>query len=152
MVVRIGEYMATLFRTTDLQVTDDWIRAVPGTFAIGDVRSAWSARRRVGRGSRLLTAALGLGVLLVLLGGVGATGWFARNWMWVLAAPLIFFGAAFIGLLDPVAIYLEKRHHELWIATDTGAVRVWKHNSVEVHKALRAIQRAVERHQESLET
>jgi hypothetical protein len=140
--------MATLFRADDLQITDEWIRAVPGTFAIRDVRSAWSTRRGASRGSRLLTAMLGIGAVLVVLGGAGMTGWLTRNWIWILAAPLLFFAAAAIGLLDPVAIYLEKRHHELWIATDSVAVKVWKHNAVEVHKAVRAIQRARERYLE----
>jgi hypothetical protein len=71
--------------------------------------------------------------------------------LWLLAAPVIFLAAAWIGLLDPVAIYLEKRHHELWIATDTGSAMVWKANSVEANKALRQIQRARERHQEQYE-
>ena len=140
--------MATLFRAAELQVTEEWIRALPGTFAIKDVRSAWSTRRRVSRGSRLLTALLGVGLVLVLIGGAGLTGWLTDNWMWLLAAPVVFFAAAWIGLLDPIAIYMEKRHHELWIATDSTAVAVWKDNAVEVNKALRAIQRARERYLE----
>jgi hypothetical protein len=144
--------MATLFRASDLQVTDDWIRAVPGTFPIHDVRSAWATRRSTSRGGRLLTAVLGVVVLLVLIGGAGLSGWLTRNWIWILAAPVAFFAAAWIGLLDPIAVYLEKRHHELWIATaDSRAVLVWKHNSVEVNKALRAIQRARERHLEQFD-
>jgi hypothetical protein len=138
--------MATLFRADDLQITDEWIRAVPGTFPISDVRSAWSTRHGASRGSRLMTALLGIGAVLVVVGGIGMTGWLTRNWMWVLAAPLLFFAAAAIGLLDPVAIYLEKRHHELWIATNSVEVKVWKHNAVEVNKAIRAIQRARERY------
>jgi nicotinamide riboside transporter PnuC len=97
-----------------------------------------------------MTAVLGAGVLLVIVGTVGATGWLARNWGWLLAAPLFFVVAAHIGLLDPIAIYLEKRHHELWIATDVVSVRIYKANAVEAHKALRAIQRASERHHEIL--
>jgi hypothetical protein len=143
--------MAILFRADELQVTEDWIRAPSGTFPIRDVRSAWVTRRQIGRGSRLMTAALGAGALLIVIGGAGATGWLTRNWIWIVAAPAFFFVAAAIGLLDPIAIYLEKRHHELWIATDSVAVRVWKQNSVEVNKALRAIQRARERHREQYE-
>jgi hypothetical protein len=140
-----------LFHAENLQVTNDWIKAPSGAFAIKDVRSAWVTRRQIGRGSRWLMAALGTGALLIVIGGAGATGWLTRNWIWLLAAPAFFFLAAAIGLLDPIAIYLEKRHHELWIATDSVAVRVWKHNSVEVNKALRAIQRARERHREQYE-
>ena len=117
----IGVTMAMLFRAAGLSVTHDWIRAAPGTFAIGDVRSAWVTRRQLRRGSRLLTTALSLAAALVVIGGAGLTGWLTRNWLWVLAAPLLFFVAAAVGLLDPVAIYLEKRHHELWIATDAVA-------------------------------
>jgi hypothetical protein len=143
--------MTLLFHTEGLQVTDDWIRSTSGTFAIPDVRNAWVTRRQIGRGSRFLTAGLGLAAGLILIGVAGASGWLTRNWVWLLGAPVAFFVAAGIGLLDPVAIYLEKRHHELWIATDTVAVRLWKHNSVEVNKALRSIQRARERHREQYE-
>lgn len=143
--------MAMLFRSDSLQVTDDWVRSSAGTFAIRDVRSAWVTRRQVTRGGRLLTAGLGIGAMLVLIGGAGVSGLLTRYWMWLLAAPALFFIAAWIGLLDPVAVYLEKRHHELWIATDAVAVRVWKANSVEANKALRQIQRARERHREQYE-
>ena len=143
--------MAVLFHSTGLQVTDDWIRSEAGAFAMRDVRRAWVTRKQLGRGSRLLTAGLGFAALLVLVAGVGASGWLNRNWMWIMAAPVLFFAAAAIGLLDPVAIYLEKRHHELWITTDTVAVQIWRHNRVEVHKALRAIQRARERAREQNE-
>jgi len=144
--------MATLFSEDGLQITDEWIRAAPGAFPIRDVRSAWVTRRQIGRGSRLMTALLGGGALLVVIGGVGASGWLSRNWTYLLLAPLLVFVAATIGLLDPLALYLEKRHHELWIATDSVAVRVWKHNYIEVNKALRAIERARERHQEQFGT
>ncbi len=147
----IGVSMAILFQSDQLQVTDDWIRTPHNQFAVRDVRNAWVTRRQVGRGSRMATSALGLAAVLVLIGAAGLSGWLLDNWMWLLAAPVIFFGAAFIGLLDPVAIYLEKRHHELWIQTDAVAVRIWKQNSVEVNKALRAIQRARERHREQYE-
>jgi len=140
--------MATWFNEPGLQITDEWIRANSGTFKVNEVRRAWVTRRQLARGSRWTTALVGFAALLVVLGGAGATGWLGRNWMWILAAPLLFFVAAGIGLLDPLAIYLEKRHHELWIATDLGEVQVWKHNSIEVHKALRAIQRAGERNHE----
>lgn len=143
--------MAMLFRSADLQVTDDWIRSTAGHFSIGDVRSAWITRRRAGRGSRVLTAALGILAVVGLLWGAGVLGWLARYWPWLLAAPVIALAAAWIGLLDPIAIYLEKRHHELWIATDAVVVRVWKANSVEVNKALRQIQRARERYHEQYE-
>ena len=83
--------------------------------------------------------------------GSSATGWLKGHWLWILAAPVLFFAAAAIGLLDPVAIYLEKRHHELWIVTDTVAVNIWRANRIEVHKALRAIQRARERAREQNE-
>jgi uncharacterized protein DUF6232 len=143
--------MARRFSEQGLQITDDWIRTPSGTYAIADVREAWITRRQITRGSRLLTAGLGAGFVLVLIGGAGMSGWLTRNWLWLLASPIIFFAAASIGLFDPVAIYLEKRHHELWIATDTTAIRLWKANRIEVSKALRQIQRARERHREQYE-
>ncbi len=143
--------MATLFRADGLQVTEEWIRSVPGTFAVGDVRSAWVARKQIGRGSRVLSALLGVAAVVALIGGAGAAGWLTEHWEFLLAAPVVFFVAAWIGLLDPIAIYLEKRHHDLCIDTPAGAVRIWRNNSVEVNKALRAIERARERQREQYE-
>ena len=143
--------MARRFSEQGLQITDDWIRTPHCAYAIADVREAWVTRRQITRGSRLLTAGLGAGFVLVLIGGAGMSGWLTRNWLWLLASPIIFFAAASIGLFDPVAIYLEKRHHELWIATDTTAIRLWKANRIEVSKALRQIQRAREHHREQYE-
>lgn len=143
--------MALLFRSDQLHITDEWIRSSAGTFAIRDVRNAWVTRKQIGRGSRLVTGLLGVAALLIVIGGAGASGWLAHNWMWLLATPVLFFVAAGIGLLDPVAIYLEKRHHELWIATDSVSVRLYKANAIEANKALRAIQRARERHREQYE-
>jgi hypothetical protein len=140
--------MALLFRSDHLQISDDWIRSAAGTFAIRDVRNAWVTRKQIGRGSRLATGLLGVAALLILIGGAGASGWLQNNWGWVLAAPVLFFVAAGIGLLDPVAIYLEKRHHELWMSTEQVSVRLWRANAIEANKALRAIQRARERHHE----
>ena len=141
--------MSTLFDADGLQITEDWIRAPAGTIRIRDIRRAWVGRHQAGRGSRTLTAALGVVVVLVVLGGAGLSGWLTENWLWILAAPLIFLVLAWIGLLDPLAIYLEKRHHELWVSTDAVAVCVYRANSVEAKKALRAIERAVERHWEA---
>jgi Family of unknown function (DUF6232) len=137
--------MTLLFRDDELMVTDEWIRTSTATFAIAEVRRAWVGRGRVGAGGRALTGGAVAGALLVVIGAVGASGWLTRNWGWLLVAPALFFVAGSIGLFDPVAIYLEKRHHELWIATDTVAVRVYRANRVEANKALRAIQRANER-------
>lgn len=131
-VVSIGVTMGVLYERPGIRITDEWLRCQVGTYAIRDLRSAWVTRRQVTRGSRLLTAGLGVGALLVLIGGAGLSGWLTRNWTWLLFSPVLFFVAASIGLLDPVAIYLEKRHHELWIQTDTQAVRVWKANKIEV--------------------
>ena len=140
--------MATLFRAHELLITDQWIRADTGNIAIRDVRQVWVTRRNASRGNRLMTALLGAAILLIVIGAVGLTGWLTHNLIYLLAAPLVFVFIAHIGLLDPIAIYLEKRHHELWIATDTTAVRIYKANSVEANKALRAIQRASERQRE----
>jgi hypothetical protein len=143
--------MAILFSRDELQITDDWIRTPWAVYAIADVTAVWTTRRQVGRGSRLLTAVLGFAVVLVLIGGAGLSGWLVRNWVWVLVSPILFLVAGTLGLLDPLAIYLEKRHHELWITTGTVSVRLWKANQVEVRKALRQIQRASERYREDFE-
>ena len=143
--------MARLFQDKGLQITDEYIHTPTGRYPIRDVRDAWVTRKQLSRGSRLLNAGLGAGVLLVLVGGAGLSGWLSRNWLWLLATPVVFLLAATIGLFDPIAIYLEKRHHELWINTDTVSVRLWKANKVEASKALRQIQRARERHREQYE-
>jgi hypothetical protein len=144
--------MARLFDEDGLVVSEDWIRTPTARYAITDVRDAWMTRRQVSRGSRWLTAGLAAGAVLVLIGGAGLTGWLTRNWLWLLATPVIFLVAGSVGLLDPVAIYLEKRHHELWITTGAGSILLWKANAVEVGKALRQIQRARERHLEAYDT
>jgi hypothetical protein len=141
--------MARLYEHDGLVVTDDWIRTTSATIAITEVRDAWTTRRHVTSGSRWFTAGLGAGTLLVLIGAAGASGWLTRYWVWLLAAPVILLAAGVVGLLDPVAIYLEKRRHELWVTTDAGSALVWKANAVEVGKALRQIQRARERHREA---
>jgi hypothetical protein len=142
--------MTMLFRDDELLITDEWIRSGAGTFGIGEVRQVWVGRGRAGQRSRW-TAALALaGGLLVVIGSLGALGWLTRNWVWLLVAPVAFLFIGHIGLLDPIAIYLEKRHHELWISTDTVAVRIYRANAVEANKALRAIHRACERRRESM--
>jgi hypothetical protein len=135
-----------LFDEAGLVVSDRWIHSPAGRYAIADVRDIWVTRRRAARGSRWMTAGLGAGAVLVLMGGAGMAGWLTSNLLWlVLAAPALFIVAGTVGLLDPLAIYLEKRHHELWITTGTGDVRLWKANAVEARKALRQIQRARQR-------
>jgi hypothetical protein len=143
--------MAFLFRSEQLQVSEEWIRSAAGAFAIRDVRNAWVTRKQLGRTNRLTMRVLFVAALFILLGAAGITGWLFTHLLWLLAAPVVFFLAAAIGLLDPVAIYLEKRRHELWIATDTVSVQLWRANAIEANKALRAIQRARERHREQYE-
>jgi Family of unknown function (DUF6232) len=141
--------MSVLFRARELQISDDWIRGVPGTFAIREIRMAWVTRR--GQRRRGTTIATGIALALIAIGWAGASGWLTRNWSYLIYGLLLLPVAASIGFLDPIAIWLEKRHHELWIATDSATVLLWKHNRVEVNKALRAINRARERLQERLE-
>jgi hypothetical protein len=143
--------MARLYDHDGLLITDDWIRVPGATFSMSQVRDGWVARRSATRGGRLLTTILGSVALLMLVGGAAATGWLARNWIWLLAAPGLLFVAGSVGLLDPIAIYLEKRHHELWISVDSGSVPIWRGNVVECRKALRQIQRAQERQREARE-
>jgi hypothetical protein len=137
--------VARLYDHDGLVVTENWILTPTARYAIADVRHAWVTRRQLGRGSRWFTYGLGTGFVLVLLGGAGLTGWLSHGWLWLLAAPVLLFVAGTIGLLDPIAIYLEKRRHELWITTTAGSVLVWKANAVELGKALRQINRARQR-------
>jgi hypothetical protein len=135
--------MVRLYDHSGLVVTEEWIRTPTAQYRISDVLDAWTTRPA--SGARWFTYGLAAGVAVILLTGAGLTGWLTRNWLWLLATPIILLGAGAIGLLDPIAIYLEKRHHELWITTPTGSVRVLKANGVEVGKALRQINRARER-------
>jgi hypothetical protein len=137
--------VARLYEHDGLVVTENWILTPTARYPIADIRQAWVTRHQVSRGSRWFTYGLGTGFVLVLLGGAGLTGWLSRSWLWLLAAPVLLFVAGTIGLLDPIAIYLEKRHHELWVTTSAGSVLVWKANAVELGKALRQINRAHER-------
>jgi Family of unknown function (DUF6232) len=137
--------VARLYDHDGLVVTENWIVTPTARYAIVDVRHAWVTRRHATRGSRWFTYGLGTGFVLVLLGGAGLAGWLSHAWLWLLAAPVLLFVAGTIGLLDPIAIYLEKRRHELWITTGAGSVLVWKANAVELGKALRQINRAHER-------
>jgi hypothetical protein len=137
--------MVRLYDHDGLVVTDDWIRTPTEQYRISDVQDAWVTRRQVTHGSRWFSYGLGAGAMLVLLGAAGLTGWLTRNWLWLLATPVLLLAAGTIGLLDPIAIYLEKRRHELWITTRAGSVRVWRANGVEVGKALRQINRARQR-------
>lgn len=136
-----------LFHAAELQISEELIRTPGGRVRIADVRRVW-VTRRAGRGSRTMTGALGVGAILVVIGGFGLSGWLTRNWPWLLTAPVLFLVVVHFGLLDPIAIYLEKRHHELWVATDRETLCIFRANSVEAHKAQRAIERAAERRAE----
>src|SRR5690242_14096672 len=98
------------FEDAGLVVSDDWIRTPAGSWAVAEVGDVWVTRRHAARGSRWLTASLAAGALLVLVGGAGLLGWLARGWPWLLLAPAVLLLAGSVGLLDPIAIYLEKRH------------------------------------------
>lgn len=135
--------MVRLYDHRGLVVTEEWIRTPTGQYRITDVLDAWMTRP--GGGARWFAYGLGTGVAIILLTAAGLTGWLTRNWLWLLAAPVILLAAGAVGLLDPIAIYLEKRHHELWITTPSGSVRVLTANAVEVGKALRQINRARQR-------
>jgi hypothetical protein len=141
--------MARLYDHDGLIVTDEWVRTPTASYPISAIRDAWTTRRQVTSSSRWFAAGLSAGALLVVIGVAGASGWLTRNWAWLLATPVAFLAAGTVGLLDPVAIYLEKRRHELWITVDAGSMLLFKANGVEVGKALRQIQRARERHREA---
>src|SRR5258706_11360785 len=94
--------MTLLFRSDQLHITDDWIRSAVGTFAIRDVRNAWVTRRQIGRGSRLVTGLLGVAALLIVIGGAGASGWRAHNWLELPATPVPLFVAAGVRRAAPL--------------------------------------------------
>jgi hypothetical protein len=137
--------MAVLFRERDLQVTDDWIRSSSGNIPIREVRSVWVQLPRATRGRRFGTMIVLVGLVLLLFVWAWSSGWLSKNAVMIPGFLVLFVIAAWGGLLDPVAVYMEKRRHELWISTDAYSVKIWANNNVEVNKAVRAIQRAQER-------
>jgi hypothetical protein len=137
--------MATLFHERGLQVTDEWIRSSSGHIPIAEVRSVWVQLPRTTRGRRFGTALTLVGVVLLLFAWAWTSGWLARNAVMLPAFLVLFAIAAWAGALDPIAVWLEKRRHELWVATDAYKAKVFVDNNVEVNKAARAIQRAQER-------
>ena len=137
--------MAVLFRERDLQVTDDWIRTNAGKIPIRAVRSVWVQLPRATRGRRFGTMLVLVGLVLLLFAWAWSSGWLSKNAVMIPGFLVLFVIAAWGGLLDPVAVWLEKRRHELWVSTNAYSVKVWANNNVEVNKAVRAIQRAQER-------
>jgi Family of unknown function (DUF6232) len=137
--------MAVHFRERDLQVTDDWIRSSSGNIPIRELRSVWVQLPRATRGRRFGTMIVLVGLVLLLFAWAWGSGWLTHNAVMIPGFLVLFVIAAWGGLLDPVAVYMEKRRHELWVSTDAYSVKIWANNNVEVNKAVRAIQRAQER-------
>ena len=137
--------MAVLFRERGLQVTDDWVHSTAGNIPIREVRSVWTELPRATRGRRFGTMIALVGLVLILFAWAWASGWLTRNAVMIPGFLVLFAIATWGGLLDPIAVWREKRHHELWVATNGYSMKVWANNSVEVNKAVRAIQRAQER-------
>ena len=141
--------MAILFNERDLLVTDECVRTPRREYPIPRVRRAWVSLPESTRGLRLVVTALLVGVVVAAATWALTTGWLADHWV---AVPLFIIAAAvagWAGFLDPLAVYLEKRRHDLWLDVDGVAVRVWSDNKVEVNKAVRAIDRARERHRDA---
>jgi hypothetical protein len=145
--------MAILFNEGELVVTDERIRTPGRDYPISRVSRVWCALPESSRGMRLMVIGTLVGIVLAVGIYLTTVGWLREH---LVAVPFIltlvcvllaFLGWA--GILDPLAVYLEKRRHELWIETDGVAVMLWSNNKVEVNKALRAIGRARERHHDA---
>ena len=144
--------MAVLFRERGLQVTDDCIYSTAGKIPITEVRLAWTELPRATRGRRFGTVVVLLGLVLLLFLWAWSSGWLSRNAVMIPGFLVLFAIATWGGLLDPIAVWREKRRHELWVSTDAFSVKVWANNSVEVNKAVRAIHRARERMRDAQES
>jgi hypothetical protein len=143
--------MTVLFREKGLQVTDDWVHSNAGNIPIAEIRSVWNELPRATRGRRFGTMVVLIGLVLLLFAWAVASGWLQRNAISIPGFLVLFAIATWGGLLDPIAVWREKRRHELWVSTDAYSVKVWANNSVEVNKAVRAIQRAQERMRDAQE-
>jgi hypothetical protein len=141
--------MAILFNERGLLVTDECVRIPGSEFPISRVRHAWVTLPESTRGLRLVTTGILVACLVPLAAWAIISGWLADHWIALPLAIGFVVVAAWAGLLDPIALYLEKRRHELWIDVDGTHYRVWQNNKVEVNKALRAITRAGERHRDA---
>ncbi|GAA1789786.1 hypothetical protein GCM10009682_09860 [Luedemannella flava] len=141
--------MAILFHERDLLVTDERVRTPTREYPIYRVRRAWVSLPESTRGLRLIVTAVLVGVVVAVAGWAVASGWLTDHWvtvpLFIVAAGI----AGWAGFLDPLAIYLEKRRHDLYLDVDGVPVRVWSNNKVEVNKAIRAIDRARERHRDA---
>jgi|SRR4051812_12055104 hypothetical protein len=145
--------MAILFNERELVVTDERIRTPGRDYPISRVSRVWCALPESTRGVRLMVIATLVGVVLAVGIYLTTVGWLRGHLIalpFVLTLVCVLVGLlGWAGILDPVAVYLEKRRHELWIETDGMAVLLWSNNKVEVNKALRAIGRARERHDDA---
>jgi hypothetical protein len=134
--------MRTLFDAAGLQVTEEWVRAAGARIPVTRIQDVWVARPP--RATRRWPALVAL-VVFVLAGVAWFIwrDWFSTHWA-TLVVGGVAIGALFIwGIgLDLLTYHIEHRDHDLWISDGKRRLRIWRHNEVEVNKALRAINRA----------
>jgi len=141
--------MAILFNERELLVTEECVRTTTHEYPIRLVRRVWITLPESTRGVRLTVTAVLVGAVVAVAAWALASGWLTDHWIAVPVLIIAAVVAGWAGFLDPLAVYLEKRRHDLWIDVDGMPVRVWSDNKVEVNKAVRAIERARERHRDA---
>ena len=135
--------MRTLFDAGGLQVTEEWVRCGRLRIPVTAIRDVWVTRPPAP--ARRWPALVALLVTLV----AGASwltwrDWLSEHWTTVIIAIVVLV-ALFIWTigLDLLTYHVEHRDHDLWISDPQGRrFRIYRHNEVEVNKALRAITRA----------
>lgn len=134
--------MRTLFDAGGLQVTEEWVRYGRGRVPVAAIREVWVARPPAP--ARRWPA---LVALLVALAAGAAwfiwRDWLTEHWTTVIIATVVLVALFVWGIgLDLLTYHFEHRDHDLWITDGTRRLHIWRHNEVEVNKALRAINRA----------
>jgi hypothetical protein len=136
--------MRTHFDAGGLQVTDEWVRSGATLVPVSRIRDVWVSRPPAPTRRWPAWAALGAS-LAVAVAWFTWHGWLTRHWPVVIILTVVLVALFVWGVgLDLLTYHFEHRDHDLWISDGRRRVRVWRHNEIEVNKAVRAIGRARE--------
>ncbi|MFC7483177.1 DUF6232 family protein [Luedemannella flava] len=114
----------------------------PRSGPVAAIREVWVARPP--RPDRRWPAIAGaLTLLAAMVAGLIFRAWLAEYWLAALLVGLAVVAFLFWAVgLDVLTYHIEHRDHDLWISDGRRRLHIWRHNEVEVNKALRAINRA----------
>ena len=136
--------MRTHFDAGGLQVTDEWVRSGATRVPVSRIRDVWVSRPPAPARRWPAWVCLGAAVAAAVA-WFGWRQWLTEHWLAVIIATVVLVALFVWGVgLDLLTYHFEHRDHDLWISDGRRRVRVWRHNEIEVNKALRAIGRARE--------